>query len=596
MQMTDFGRWNLVGLLLAAAAGCSNPQPSVDGSGGNSGTGGSSPGNGSGGSGSGGSKGSGGSSGSVGSSGSGGSSASGGSSGSTGSGGGVVVSTCAPGIPVSSQVPRLTRVQYATIINELVGVTPGADVMDIIANDSTGSLTDISWNGYLTGGEKIAAQVMANATSKAKFISCDPAQATCLSDTIKAFGRKAFRRPVTDTEVTSFMRFNSLPQTHTPADVAEAILDAFLTSPTFLMAPELADTKEGSAFKLNHYEVASKLSLLLWNSIPDAMLSDAADKGQLGTADEVAAQAKRMLADPKASGVAKTFHHLYADIQTGSHWLNVNEHDTTKFPSFKPGSYNAAMQELDAFFAEMVSSGGSFKDLFTSTKGFVTSDTASIYGLDASKYDTTPKKVDLDATKRPGFLTRIAFLSTFSRFDTTSPILRGAFITGRVLNVPTGTPDPSFLGMQPPPGDYKTNREAIEALTSPAKCAGCHALKVNPPGFVLERYDSVGAWQDMDRLGGAINSTADISFDGTKTQTISAPADLMTGIAASPNAQRFYAGAWVNFAAGRPSTLNDACVVEQLTTNLGASPTYSIASMMADFAKSDSFRLRSVGN
>ena len=519
-----------------------------------------------------------------------------GSIGTGGAAGGLVVSTCAPGIPVSSQIPRLTRVQYATVINELLGVTPGADVMDLIGNDSTGSLTDVSWNGYLTAAEKIATQALGNATSKAKFITCDAAQATCLTDTIKAFGRRAYRRPLTDAEVTSFMRFNSLPQTHTPADVTEAILEAFLASPTFIMVPELAETPEGSAFKLNQFEIAAKLSLLLWNSIPDAELTAAADGNQLATADQVALQAKRMLADPKASGVATTFHHIYADVQTGSHWVNVSEHDTTKFPSFKPGSYNAAMQELDAFFAELVRTGGTFKDLFLSPTAFVTQDTAGIYGLNAASYGAAPTKTALDATKRPGFLTRIAFLSTFSHFDATSPILRGAFITGRVLAVPTGTPNPAFLGMKPPPGDYKTNRAATEALTEPAACAGCHAQKVNPPGFVLERYDAVGGWQDMDPLGGPINSTADITFDGTKFQTISAPADLMTGIAASPNAQRFYAGMWVNFAAGRPSTLNDACVVDQLATNLSANPTYSIASMMADFAKSDSFRLRTAGN
>jgi len=242
-----------------------------------------------------------------------------------------------------------------------------------------------------------------------------------------------------------------------------------------------------------------------------------------------------------------------------------------------------------------VRTGGTFKDLFLSSTAFVTQDTAGIYGLNAASYGTTPTKTALDASKRPGFLTRIAFLSTFSHFDATSPILRGAFITGRVLAVPTGTPNPAFLGMKPPPADYKTNRAATEALTAPAACAGCHAQKVNPPGFVLERYDAVGGWQDMDPLGGPINSTADITFDGTTFKSISTPADLMAGIAASPNAQQFYAAMWVNFAAGRPSTLNDACVVEQLTTNL-AQPTYTIASMMADFAKSDSFRLRTLGN
>ncbi|HEY8926007.1 MAG TPA: DUF1595 domain-containing protein, partial [Polyangia bacterium] len=257
--MTHFLRKSLVVLLVAGGAGCTGTVGDSSGSGGgtSTGSGGSST-SGSGGSstsGSGGSSttGSGGSS----TSGSGGSSTSG--SGGAGSGGAIVVSNCAPGVPASSQIPRLTKAQYSTILNELVGITPGAEVMDIIANDSAGALTDVAWTGYLTAGEKLAAQVMANATSKAKFISCDPAQATCLSDTIKTFGRKAFRRPLTDTEVTSFMRFNSLTPTHTPADVAEAILYAFLTSPTFIMAPELATDKEGSSFKLNHYEIAAKL-------------------------------------------------------------------------------------------------------------------------------------------------------------------------------------------------------------------------------------------------------------------------------------------------------------------------------------------------
>lgn len=590
--MTHSRHWTLVGLLVAAAAGCSNPLPSEGGTGGSnsSSSGGSS-------SSTGGSKGTGGSSGSTGSA-SGGSngSASGGSNGS-GSGGGVVVSNCAPGIPASSQIPRLTKVQYANVINDLLGVAPGPDVTDLLPSDSTGSLTDIAWNGYLTSADKIATQVMGNATSKAKFISCDASQATCLSDTIKSFGRKAFRRPVTDTEVTSFMRFNSLTQMHTANDVAQAILTAFLSSPTFLMIPEVAtDSQSGSSYKLNHFEVAAKLSLLLWNTIPDSDLSSAADNGKLGTPDEVAAQAKRMLADPKAAGVATTFHDLYVDIRTGSHWVNVTDHDTTKYPSFKPGSYNAAMAELDSFFAEMVQGGKAFKDLFLSTTGFVTKDTAAIYGLDASKYGTSPMKVDLDSTKRPGFLTRIAFLSTFSKFDSTSPILRGAFITGRVLNVPTGTPDPNAVKAGVPTMNYKTQREAVEALTSATACAGCHALKVNPPGFVLEHYDAVGGWQDKDPLGGDINSKADISFDGTTTKTMSTAGELMAGIAASPSAQRFYAGAWVNYAAGRPSTLNDACVVDQLSKSMGSDASYSIASMMADFAKSDSFRLRTVEN
>src|SRR4051812_41134600 len=115
-------------------------------------------------------------------------------------GSGIVVpptSNCAPGVPASSQIPRLTKVQYATVIKSLFGITPGSDVLTLIGSDSDGSLTDVTWNGYLSAAGLIATQVMGNATAKAKFITCDASQASCLTDTIKTFGRKAFRRPLT---------------------------------------------------------------------------------------------------------------------------------------------------------------------------------------------------------------------------------------------------------------------------------------------------------------------------------------------------------------------------------------------------------------
>ena len=117
-------------------------------------------------------------------------------------------------------------------MNDLLGLTVlatagNAPPSSLLAPDSAGSLTNLAWTGYLTAAEKIAAEVMAGA-SKSKFIGCDPAVVTCLNDTIKAFGRKAFRRPLSDTEVTSFLRLNSLTPKGTPAEVAEAILYAFL--------------------------------------------------------------------------------------------------------------------------------------------------------------------------------------------------------------------------------------------------------------------------------------------------------------------------------------------------------------------------------
>ncbi len=489
---------------------------------------------------------------------------------------------------------------YDAVVKDLLGVTVLASANNmppssLLAPDSDGSLTDIGWNGYLTAAEKIAAEVMAG-SNKSKFMSCDPTTntTTCLTNTIKTFGRKAFRRPLTDTEVTSFMRLNSLTPAGKPAEVAEAILYAFLASPSFIMLPELAQDKQGDLFKLNKYEVATRLSFLLWGSVPDDTLNAAADADQLQTSDQIVAQAQRMLKSDKAAAVVNNFHRFYAGIEAGSHWVN-NTHDTTKYSSYTSGTYDAAMNELNSFFQEVVLKGGTFKDLFLSNVAFVTKDTAAIYGLDPSGYGTTPTRVELTSDKRPGFLTRIAFLSTFSKYDVTSPILRGAFISGRVIGINPGTPDPQALKAEPPPGNYTTQRQAIEAMTKDEPCYSCHFRTINPPGWVLEHYNSVGGWQDKDPLGGDIDGTGDVRLTYDDTETISSPLELMTKIADLAQAKQLYAQQWVAFASGRAANPNDACIVEQMTTNM-ADASYPLTALLADYTKADSFHLRSVGN
>jgi hypothetical protein len=377
--------------------------------------------------------------------------------------------------------------------------------------------------------------------------------------------------------------------------VAEAILYAFLASPSFILLPELAQDKDGSNLKLNGYEVATRLSFLLWGSVPDDELNAAADGNQLGTSDQIVAQAKRLLKSDKAKAVVTNFLRYYAGIETGSHWLNNNSHDGTKYPAYTDASYAPAMAEMDAFFQDVVLGGGTFKDLFLGNNAFVTKDTAALYGLSAASYGAQPTKAPLDAKQRPGFLTRVGFLSTFSKYDVTSPILRGAFISGRVLGVNPGTPDPMGVKMPIPPGNYTTQRQGIEALTANEPCHSCHAININPSGFVLEHYNSVGMWQDKDPLGGDIDGTADVRFSATDTKTINSPIEMMTEIASLPEAKRYLAQQWVAFASGRTANSTDACIVNQMGNNM-AQDGYAVLDVIADYTRADSFRLRAVAN
>jgi hypothetical protein len=247
--------------------------------------------------------------------------------------------------------------------------------------------------------------------------------------------------------------------------------------------------------------------------------------------------------------------------------------------------------EMDAFFQEVAYANGSFKDLFLSNVAFVTKDTAAIYGLDPAAYTDQLTRVELDQTQRPGFLTRIGFLSSFSRFASTSPILRGAFITVNMVGVNPGPPVPEAVQAMAPPGTYLTERAYVEALTSPDNCKGCHAPLINPPGFVLERYDAIGKWQDTDLRTGPINGTATVTFSADNIKEITSPLELMEELGKGALARRIYAEKWVNYAYGRPSNMNDTCVVNDLDMKLGAAD-YSVLKLMADLTQPDAFRLR----
>lgn len=528
-----------------------------------------------------------------------------------GAGGGVVLppnGECVPGIPATSQIPRLRNREYDGAIKELLGLTTlsnGALPSAALNADYDGSLNKNSWGAYQDAADKIAVDVMANPTAKAKFVSCDASQPSCLETSIREFGRKAFRRKVTDAEVTSLMRLNSLTPAPTSQDeVVEAMLYAFLVSPSFIMLPELAQDVEGSAIKLNNDEVASRLAILLWGSIPDETLRTAADDGLLSTKEQILEQAKRMVGERDlAAPLVQAFHRAYLDMD-GPRWGKAG-HDATMYPLWSDAVMAPALAEVGAFVEEVTFNNGKFSDLFLSNTGFVNKDTAPIYGLDAASYGTELTKVSLTPPEqRPGILTRVGFLSSYSKYNTSSIILRGAFVIGHIQGIDPGPPSEGATETEIPPGDYKTYRESIEALIATgAPCTECHSTYVNPTGYVLEKYNSIGEWQTVDKLGGDIDGTGNVmlqkaSKDGTVPEIvklISSPQELMTELANGPTAKRHYAEKWVSFVTGRIPNGNDACTVDVLNTNLQGD-SYTVLNLMTDLTQADSFRLRTVGN
>lgn len=528
----------------------------------------------------------------------------------TGGGGGsaVPVDCTDPGIPATSQIPRLTNAQYDRTIRDLLGVTGltasnGVAPSTLLATDQSGSLTDLGWSAYKSVAEMVAAQVMADPTLKANFISCTPVAGdnTCLHDTIVQFGRRAFRRPLTTEEVARFdaviAKGASITPDGTPDEVAQALLYMFLLSPTFIQRGETTETPDAQGhYPLSSYEVASRLSYMLWGSMPDEPLLQAADQGLLTSPDQILVQAERMLQDPKAHDMVAAFHRDYLFMRAGGRW-DTAQKDPALFPSFKPEMVPLLAEETLRFFDYVAfTPGATFQDYFLSPVAFVNNVTAPLYGLDPTQFGSELTQVNLDANQRPGFLTRAGFLTGYSSYNRTSPILRGAFITKEIIGIHIDPPPPGASQTElPDDSTLLTNRERVDAQTSAPQCAACHHNYINPPGFVMEAFDTLGAWQTTEAsTGAAIDTVADVTInDGEAPVTVTGPTDLMQQLASSQTAMRYYAMKWVSYAYERDGNPMDACVVDDLAAKMTAGG-YTVLNLITDLTQTESFRTRAL--
>jgi hypothetical protein len=504
-------------------------------------------------------------------------------------------SQCAPGVPQTSQLPRLTRVQYDNTIRELLGIDSQPSTM--LAPDTPGSVDQRAWDGYQTAAAALATQVMADATARAKVIPCTPSGdgAACASQLVAEFGARAFRRPLTPEEIARFEALFTSRAEYTASgtfdEAAQLIIEAFLVSPSFLTRAEISEVAEGEYLALNDYEVASRLSYMLWGNMPDEALFAAAAAGTLSTPAEIGAQAQRMLLDDKARGQVANFHQQYAHMGSGTRWAEISR-DETLFPEFSETLVPLLSSETELLFEHIVFElGGTFQDLITSPTAFVNADTAPLYGLEAAAYGAELVPVDLDPAKRPGIFTRLGFLTSHSGFDRTSPILRGAFLQKEVLCTEVPPPPPGVEGTPLPTEGLTTNRERVDAQTAAADCVTCHHTVINPTGFALEAYDAIGRLQSMDN-GAPVDTTATVPMDSVGV-AVTGPADLMTAIANSRQAQHCYAQKWVQYAYEREPNPQDACVVESMAGKLTVGD-YSVLSLVADLTQSDSFRYRAI--
>jgi hypothetical protein len=514
-----------------------------------------------------------------------------------GAGPGTDPDVCVPGVPRTSQLPRLTNAQYESTVFDLVGVRGTAGML---APD-TESVDQRAWDAYKAAAQSIASEVMADATLKGKLVSCTPTGdgSACAAQLIQSFGQRAFRRPLTEAELARFTKLYtdraSITQAGSFDQTVELILRSFLLSPSFLLRGETSEVPDGQYLALSSYEVASRLSYMLLGSMPDEALFTAAAQGALSTPEQIRAQAVRLLEqDPRARSKVSAFHEHYLHKGPGTRWAEY-QRDATAYPAFSAGLVPLLSQETDRFLDYVVfDQRGSFKDLVTSPVAFVNASLAPLYGLNAAQYGADLVQVTLDGAQRPGVFTRAGFLAANALVNRPSPILRGAFLQKYVLCAGIGSPPPGAESTPlPEVSPTASNRERVDAQTSAAECAACHHSIINPTGFALEGFDALGGYRTTDQFSGAAVDTSARVPIGAKSVDVRGPKELFDAIASSPEANLCYARAWVQVAYERSVTSEDSCVAQDLAAKLTAGG-YRILDLIADLTQADSFRRRAV--
>jgi len=366
--------------------------------------------------------------------------------------------------------------------------------------------------------------------SRARIFVCRPPAASeenaCATRIVSNMARKAFRRPVTDADLAPLMKFYAEGRKVGAFDngIEDAMI-AILSSAKFLyrVEPPPADAKPGSIYHLSNFELASRLSFFLWSTVPDDELLTVAEQGKLTDPKVLEQQVRRMLADPRANTLVTNF---------AFEWLKVRdmaalEPDPYTYPAFDAPLRAALRREMELFLQSIFREDRSVVDLLNANYTFVNERLAAHYGIENVRGDQF-RRVTLTDPNRFGLFGKGAILMVTAYPNRTSPVLRGAYILENILGTPPSPPPPNVEafkenkeGEQP-----KTIREIMEAHRANPTCNACHGV-MDPLGFSLENFDTIGTFRSMDRFTRTKIDTSGKLVDGT---AVNGPSDLRNAL------------------------------------------------------------------
>jgi len=427
---------------------------------------------------------------------------------------------------------RLTHSQYNNTVRDLLGDYsrpadrfPPEDFVNGFKNQlRTQGMPPLLAEAYGAAAEKLALNAF-RAGDVSGLVPCKPTggrDVKCRDQFVRAFGLRAFRRPLDDAE---FGRYTALFDSQATkaggfVDGARVVVEAMLQSPKFLFHVEgLAEARASRerAEAGRDYEVANRLAYFLWDTMPDKRLLDAAAAGDLRTPEGLERVARSMLERPLARQAIDEF---FAE------WLRFDRalgsvKDRRRYPEFTPELAGMMVQETRLLLGNLVWNDGNFMEAFTAEYSFLNSDLARVYGLAPPAGEFERVRFP-DGSHRAGLLGQASFLSSNAGPVETSPTARGIFVREQFLCQHVPNPPPGVNTEVPEPTIDRplARRQRMQNHVENPTCASCHRL-MDPIGFGLENYDAIGQWRDAEVIEfesgrrGAPSKTVELPIDGT---------------------------------------------------------------------------------
>jgi hypothetical protein len=406
------------------------------------------------------------------------------------------------------------------------------------------------------------------------FVTCDPtgrAVESCTRTILARFGRLAWRRPLSIDDVD---RLWGLVQSELDwRDGMRQAVHAILLSPYFIFRLERAP--EGQA--LNAYERASRLAAFVWRSIPDELLLDAAERGDLDTQEGIVSEVERLIGDPRAESLVQDFGGRWMQL----HHLEAAAPDYDRFPEFDEELRVAMHEESMRVLQTIVDEQRPLLDLVNADFTWLNPRLAAFYGLEG-EIDANSRerfqRVALPQGGRQGFLTHASWLTLTSHPTRTSPVVRGKWVLENLLCAPPPPPPPSVEGLPETGVDQDASlRERFEQHRADPSCAACHT-HMDAIGFGFEQFDGIGNFRLMDGRE-VIDPSGELPTE-PPTQFNNA-VEMINALRADPALPRCVTERMIIFALGRGVQEEERCMVDDIMRNAGSLSLQELAQAIA---------------